>query len=73
MKTGSKIKFVRELNGYTQEYVANRLNLSQSAYYKIEAGITDITLSRLQKICTILHIDLVDLIQLSTAQMRNGQ
>lgn len=35
-----KIKKIRELKGYSQDYVANKLAISQRAYSKIESGET---------------------------------
>ena len=35
-----KIKQIRELKNFTQEYVATKLNLSIRAYSKIETGET---------------------------------
>lgn len=47
-----KIKSYRKSQGWTQEYVANRLGISQPAYQKIEAGDSDsMRVSTLRKIC----------------------
>ncbi|MDT8412764.1 MAG: helix-turn-helix transcriptional regulator [Vicingaceae bacterium] len=57
MKVGQKIKKLRELKNLTQAHVAEQLNLSLSGYGKIERDETDITLSRLEEIASILGTD----------------
>ena len=58
MSVGEKIKKLRELKNYTQNYMANELNLSLSGYGKIERDETDISLSRLEEIAKVLEVDL---------------
>ena len=57
MKVGEKIKKFRELKNYTQQYVADELELSLSGYGKIERDETDISISRLEKIAAVLEVD----------------
>lgn len=45
---------------YTQDYMALRLDMSISAYSKLERGQTDPPLSRIIKIAEILEFDLTD-------------
>lgn len=35
---GSKIKKIRNEKGYSQEYMADRLNIAQSTFHYIECG-----------------------------------
>lgn len=35
---GNKIKNIRELKNFTQEYMAEKLDISQAAYSKLEKG-----------------------------------
>ena len=56
------IKKIRKRRGISQEYIASHLNISQSAYHKIEVGETELTTDRLQQILNILEIDLSELI-----------
>lgn len=49
-----KIRRLRELKNLTQEHLADQLGISRRAYGKIESGHTQLTLSRLDKISTIL-------------------
>ena len=57
MKTYEKIRLMREMNQWSQEEVADKLNLSTNGYAKIERGETRLNLPRLE------HIDLLDLLQ----------
>ena len=62
MQVGEKIKKIRELKNYTQEYVANSLGMTQSAYSKIEKGDSDISYSKLEKVAEILQLRPEDII-----------
>ncbi len=57
------IKNIRELKNYTQEYMADRLNISQAAYSKIEKGKTEMTLLKLEEIATVFEITIEDILQ----------
>ena len=52
----TKIKQIRELKNFTQEYIAQQLNLSTRAYSKIETGETQLTINRLNEISAILEV-----------------
>ena len=52
----TKIKQIRELKNFTQEYVAQQLGLSTRAYSKIETGETQLTINRLNEISAILGV-----------------
>ncbi|MFI3194249.1 MAG: helix-turn-helix transcriptional regulator [Methylococcaceae bacterium] len=47
MSVNEKIRLVRETKGWTQEEVAEKLQMSNNGYGDIERGETDIKLSRL--------------------------
>lgn len=53
-RLGRTIRDARERNGLSQEAMAERLGISWSQYSRIERGNTDITISRLSAISTIL-------------------
>ena len=61
-----KIKQIRKLKNFTQEYVAGKLNLSTRAYSKIETGETQLTINRLNEISTILGIEPMEVLGLMT-------
>jgi transcriptional regulator with XRE-family HTH domain len=56
------IKQIRELKSFTQEYMAQKLNISQPAYVKIEQGLTILKIDRLQQIADILEVDVSTLL-----------
>lgn len=51
---GRKIRFVRTLKGYSQEYMAMRMSISQNAYSKMERGSIRIKPDRFRSISHIL-------------------
>ena len=53
----SNIKKRREDLGYSQEYMASILEISQPAYSKIEAGKSELSLSHIITICRTLVTD----------------
>jgi transcriptional regulator with XRE-family HTH domain len=57
-----KIRLQRLQRGLSQENMADLLNLSTTAYGDIERGKTDLTLSRLSQIATVLNLSPVDLL-----------
>lgn len=59
---GQSIKILRLRNGWNQEDIANRLGISIPAFSKIETGITDVNLSRLEQIANIYEVTLIQLI-----------
>jgi len=63
MKTlGKKIRLLRHQKGWSQEEVAKRLDISIPAFSKIETGITDINLSRLEQIAVLFEMWVVQLL-----------
>jgi transcriptional regulator with XRE-family HTH domain len=53
---GELIRIQRVIKGYSQEYLANQLNMSQSAYSNLERGNTDVSAKRLIQIAEILEV-----------------
>ena len=63
MKTlGKKIRLLRHQKSWSQEDVAKRLDISIPAFSKIETGITDVNLSRLEQISTLFEMTVVQLL-----------
>jgi transcriptional regulator with XRE-family HTH domain len=61
---GKNIRILRHEHGWSQEEVANRLGISIPAFSKIETGVTDINLSRLEQIANIFEVSVVNLLSL---------
>lgn len=53
---GQRLQLLRLEKSFTQEQMGEKLNLSTSAYCKIEYGETDLTLTRLNQIADILDM-----------------
>ena len=62
MKINEKIKLIRNLKGWSQEEIAEKLAMSIGAYANIERGETNIQLSRLEQISKIFDVKLPDLV-----------
>ncbi len=65
MPVHEKIKFIRQLKGWSQEEVADKLAMSANGYGSIERGETDVNLSRLEQIAEVFGVELSELIALS--------
>lgn len=58
-----KIKRKRKERGFSQDYIASKLDITSSAYGKIERGITRLDIERLKQIVEVLEIDVIDLLE----------
>jgi len=71
MKTlGKKIRLLRHQKGWSQEDVAKRLDISIPAFSKIETGITDINLSRLEQIAKLFEMTVVQLLTYNDSEQQ---
>lgn len=61
MQTNDKIRRLRELKNYSQEEMAERLQMSTSGYAKIERGETRLNIPKLEQIANVLGIDIMEL------------
>jgi transcriptional regulator with XRE-family HTH domain len=71
MSAHEKIRFLRQAKGWTQEEVADKLNMSQNGYGCIERGETDVNLSRLEQIADLFEIKLSELLGLDEKNIFN--
>ena len=71
MEIDEKIKVIRTVRGWTQEYMAEKLGISTNAYAKIEQGKTDVNFSRLQQIAQVMEIELPLLLGLDDKKIFN--
>ncbi len=65
---GKNIRAFRHQNGWSQEDVANKLGISIPAFSKIETGVTDINLSRLEQIANIYDVNVVQILSMDAEQ-----
>lgn len=67
-----KIKQIRELKNFSQEYMANQLDLSIRAYSKIEKGETQLTINRLNMISKILDVSVQEILGFNASIIFNN-
>jgi len=65
---GNTIRIARTQKGLSQYNMADELQISDVAYSKIERGLTNVSISRLNQIAHCLQIPLVQLIDNSYEQ-----
>lgn len=61
-QVGKNIRMIRHKYGWSQEHVAGRLGISIPALSKIETGVTDVNLSRLEQIANIFEMSVTHLL-----------
>lgn len=61
---GDKIRILREIRGFTQDYVSSQLGVSQRAYSKLERGDTDLPYTRLEHLAQIFQVNVAHLVAL---------
>ena len=71
MQLGSKIRKIRDLRGYSQEYVAANLGMTQNSYSKIESDATNITVKRLDEIAKVLGVEVSTILGFDEKQVFN--
>ena len=64
MAVHEKIKFIRQLKGWSQEDMAEKLAMSVNGYGAIERGETNVNISRLEQIALVFGIELSQLVAL---------
>lgn len=65
MQINEKVRMMREMNNWTQEYVAEKLHMSLTSYAKLERGESKLYLDKLEKIAEVFQIDLIDFLSLN--------
>jgi DNA-binding helix-turn-helix protein len=63
VSVNEKIRKVRESKAWSQEQMAEKLNMSLNGYAKIERGETKLYLDKLEQIAQVFDIDVVELMQ----------
>lgn len=54
---GQKVRQIRELKGYSQEYIASKMSVSQRAYSKMENNETRLDWNKISRIAEIFGIE----------------
>lgn len=63
MPIHDKIKTLREINHWTQEEMAEKINMSKNGYSKLERGETKLNIERLEQIANVFNLDLAELVK----------
>lgn len=63
MSVNEKIRKIREAKDWSQEQMAEKLNMSLNGYAKIERGESKIYLDKLEQIAQVFDIDVIELLQ----------
>ena len=71
MLIGNRIRKERLLKGYSQEWLAAQLNISQNLISDIENGKVDIRLGKLEEIAKVLEINPWQLIEFEKGYYNN--
>ena len=58
----SSLKILRELNNYTQDFVASELGMDQSTYSKIERNPKSLRADQAEKLAQLYDVGLADLL-----------
>ncbi len=64
-KVGSRLKVLRTERGLTQEAVAEQLNISLSAYARMERGEIEMTIQRLEAVANLFGKNIIDMLELT--------
>jgi transcriptional regulator with XRE-family HTH domain len=72
MLVGEKIRKIRSLRGFTQEYMAQQLDMSQNNYSKIELGDIKITTDTLESIAKIFNLKPEDVLSFDEKYIFNN-
>jgi len=67
-----KIKTFRELKNFTQEYMAEKLGISQAAYSKIESGATKLSYSKIVDIAKVFEVQVEELLAFDSQKYFNS-
>jgi transcriptional regulator with XRE-family HTH domain len=68
-KVATKIKEIRDHKNISQAAIAKQLEISTSAYSRLESGEVQITLNILEKISQLLEVNIVELLDLKNTQI----
>ncbi len=64
MEYAKRIRLIRAHKGFTQEYVADKLAISQAAYSKMERKAGSCSLLTLEKVADVLEVTLPFLVDI---------
>ncbi len=69
---GEKIRKIRTIKGYSQDYVAEKLKISQPAYSDIENCKTKVTVDTLNEIASVFEMEVLDIMNFDEKKVFNN-
>jgi len=66
------IKSIRETKGYSQSYMAKKLNITQQAYSTIEKTPENMSLRKLYDIAELMQVELITLLGIENEYVQNN-
>ena len=72
MNVGKNVKKLRELKNFTQQYMAERLQVSQKTYSNIEAAGNNVTVEVIGKIAHVLDVTIHTVLELNLDAIFNS-
>ncbi len=71
MKIGDKIRKIRNLKGFKQETIADRLGITVNGYGKLEREENNISIERLEQIAKALEVEIKDILSFDETNIFN--
>lgn len=72
MKTHEKLRALRTAKGFSQQYVAHKLNLDPANYGRLERGEAKLTVERLEQVLEVFGVKLEDFVLYPLPQNNNN-
>jgi transcriptional regulator with XRE-family HTH domain len=72
IELGNNIRKIRELKGFTQQNLADEIDVSQKSLSRIENGQISATFSTILKICAALNVKLNELLEFNEQYIFNS-
>lgn len=72
MNVGKSIQTIRELNNFSQTFVAQQLGISQKTYSTLEKSENDISVSTLLKLSKLYNVSLNKILELNAEMIINS-
>ncbi len=66
------IRSLRELRGYSQEYLADKLSITQSSYARFENGAKKTDFALLEKVADVFEVDVCSIIHFHEQNAEGG-
>jgi transcriptional regulator with XRE-family HTH domain len=72
IELGDNIRKIRELKGFSQQFLGDELNISQKQVSRIETGKTSASFFIINRVCQVLEVDLKALLNFDDQYVFNN-